>query len=216
MSDLGFSLLGLGGSGMVILAILYSAAIYRGTQQQKFSIFNHFISELGEMGISKGALVFNASLVIGGILLIPYIVYLGVLFQTLLGWLGVASGIITAGGVSAVGIFPMNNLKPHGHAAMTFFRGGLLMVLFFGLAILFQPTGIIVVPREAAFLSLVAMISFVTFLIMLSYKKERKQNENLDPGSQPERPLFWILPFLEWVVFFAIIFWCFGMAVLTL
>jgi hypothetical protein len=34
----------------------------------------------------------------------------------------------------------------------------------------------------------------------------------LDPEIVPERPLFWLLPFLEWLVFFATIFWLFGMA----
>ncbi len=216
MSEYGFNLLGVAGSGIVILAIFYSAWIYRGKNHQRYSILNHFISELGEVGISKGALLFNVSLVIGGILLLPFIFHLGLRFQSILGWLGVVAGIVTAGGVTAVGIFPMNNLKPHGHAAMAFFRGGLLMVLFFGLAILFQPAGEVVVPRETSILSLVALSSFGSFLYLLTRKKESKQEESLDPEVLPERPRFWILPFLEWLVFFSTIFWLLGLALLTL
>ena len=216
MSEHVLNLLGMAGSGIVILAIFYTAWIYRGKNLQRYSILNHFISELGEVGISKGALLFNVSLVIGGILLLPFIVHLGLLYKSILGWLGVVAGIVTAGGVTAVGFFPMNNLKPHGHAAMAFFRGGLLMVLFFGLAILFQPAGEVVVPRETSILSLVALASFGSFLYLLTSKKDSKQEESLDPEFLPERPRFWILPFLEWLVFFSTIFWLLGLALLTL
>lgn len=216
MSEYGFNLFGVGGSGIVIVAIFYSAWIYRGKIQQRFSILNHFISELGEIGVSKGAPLFNISLVIGGILLLPFIVHLGLRFHSILGWLGVLAGIVTAGGVTAVGIFPMNTQKPHGHAAMAFFRGGLLMVLFFGLAILLQPAGQFVVPRETAILSLVALASFGSFLYLLTRKRDKPIQESLDPQVVSERPRFWILAFLEWMVFFSTIFWLLGLALLAL
>lgn len=216
MSEYGFNLFGVGGSGIVIMAILYSAWIYRGKNQHRFSILNHFISELGEIGISKGALLFNTSLVIGGILLLPFIVHLGLRFHSILGWLGVVGGVVTACGVSAVGIFPMNTLKPHGHAAMAFFRGGLLMVFFFGLAILLQPAGHFVVPRETAILSLVALASFGSFLYLLTRKRDKPIQDSLDPQVVPEQPRFWTLAFLEWMVFFSTIFWLLGLALLVL
>jgi hypothetical protein len=34
----------------------------------------------------------------------------------------------------------------------------------------------------------------------------------LDPSVIPERPRFWGLPFMEWLVFFTTIFWLSGMA----
>ncbi len=126
---------------MVILAVFYPALVYRGKLGERYSLLNHFISELGEVGVSRAAWFFNAGLLLGGLVFLPYIIGLGISFGSLFGWLGTAAGIIAVLGVAAVGVFPMNNLKPHTIAAMTYFRAGLVMVFFFGLAILFQPAG---------------------------------------------------------------------------
>jgi hypothetical membrane protein len=210
-----FSLFGLGGTTIVILAILYSSIIYRGKRGERFSLANHFISELGEVGISRGAWAFNSGLILGGLCLLPFVIWLGTLFHSILGWLGMAAGIVAGLGVAAVGIFPMNNLKPHGHAAMTFFRGGLVMVIFFGLAILFQPAGQTVVPKWANILSILAVGAYTSFLSLLTGpKKDKQQWDSLDPEKEPDRPHFWLTPFLEWLVFFTTIFWLFGMAFL--
>src|SRR5512140_3634330 len=128
---------GFAGTGLIILAVLFPAQSYRGKRGERYSLFNHFISELGEVGVSSAAWVFNGGLLLGGLMLLPYTVGLGMAFNSLLGWVGTAAGIIAVLGVTAVGIFPMNNLKFHAIAAMTYFRAGLLMVLFYGLAILF-------------------------------------------------------------------------------
>ncbi len=97
-------------------------------------------------------------------------------------------------GVAAVGVFPMNNLKLHTIAAMTYFRAGLLMVLFFGLAILFQPAGKQIVPPAANLLSLLAFLAYGAFLMLPRLKKtEKKPADLLDPEQTPERPRIWAL-----------------------
>jgi hypothetical membrane protein len=165
------------------------------------------------VGVSRGARAFNAGLIVGGLLLLPFVIRLGIVLGSLLGWIGAFFGVIAALGVTAVGLFPMNNLKPHGRAAFTFFRGGLAMVLVFGLAILFQPAGRVMIPKVASLLSLLATIAFASFLFLPMIKKsDTKPTDVLDPEIIPERPRFWALPFLEWLVFFATIFWLFGMA----
>ncbi len=201
---------------VIVLGIIDAALQYRGKRQERYSLLNHFISELGEVGVSKRALIFNSSLFFGGLMLLPFVITLGITFQSILGWLGTVAGVIAVLGVAAVGIFPMNNLKPHGRAAMTFFRGGLVMVIFFGLAILFQPADRIVVPRLANILSILAIAAYGSFLGLLTGpKKEKTDWDNLDPEKKPERPRFWWVPFLEWMVFFTTIFWLFGMAFLV-
>ena len=128
------------GTGLMILAVFYPVLVYRGKHGEGYSPLNHFISELGEVGVSRAAWFFNTGLLLTGLVLLPYIVGLGITFGSLLGWLGTAAGIIALG-AAAVGVFPMNNLKPHATTAITYFRAGLVMVFFFGLAIFFQPSG---------------------------------------------------------------------------
>lgn len=206
---------GFAGTGLVILAVLYPTLVYRGKRGERYSLLNHFISELGEVGVSRTAGFFNTGLLLGGLILMPYIISLGISFDSLLGWLGTAAGIIAVLGVAAVGIFPMNNLKPHAIAAMTYFRAGLAMVFFFGLAILFQPAGKPVVPPAANLLSLLAFLAYAAFLFSPRVtKKEPKPINILDPEQTPERPRVWALPALEWVVFFSTIAWLLGVAFL--
>jgi hypothetical membrane protein len=208
--------IGLAGTVLVILAVFYPALVYRGKRGERYSPLNHFVSELGEVGVSYAARVFNTGLLFGGLLLLPYIIGLGISFGSLLGWLGTAAGIIAVLGVSAVGIFPMNNLKPHVIAAMTYFRAGLAMVLFFGLAILFQHAGKPVFPPLSAILSLLAILAYGAFLTLPRiFKKEQRPESSLDPEQLPERPRVWALATLEWLVFFSTIAWLFGMTFFT-
>lgn len=208
--------LGFAGPGAIALAIFYSALVYRGKRNERFSLLNHFISELGELGVSPAARLFNAGLVLGGLLLFPYILWLGFVFHNPAGWLGSAAGAVATLSVSAVGIFPMNQLSSHGKAAMTYFRAGLVMVAFFGLAILLQRSGTIVVPQAANWLSLVAVICYGAFLFWLTWtSRKEKPSDVLDPQQTPERPRVWLLPILEWAVFFSTIFWLFGVAFLV-
>jgi hypothetical membrane protein len=207
-----FPIFGLAGTGLVVLAIGTSSLRYQGRQGERFSLLNHFISELGEVGVSPAARFFNIGFVIGGLALLPYMVGLGLIFKSLPGWLGAITGIIAALGVSAVGIFPMNNIQAHSMAAMTYFRAGLVMVVFFGLAIVFQPEGNKLVPQAANLLSLLSFAAYTAFLLLLTIRQRKhKSDESLDPQVTPQRPRIWLLPILEWVVFFTTIIWLFGM-----
>lgn len=217
MSPSLFSCLVLTGTAVVVLAIVYAALGYRGKRGERYSLFNHFISELGEVGVSGRAWAFNLGMIVGGLLLLPFIIYLGMRLGSVLGWVGTAFGVLAALGVVAIGVFPMNNLEPHVKAAMTFFRSGLAMVIAFGLAIQFQPVGQITIPKTTNLLSLAAAAAFASFLLLPRLKKpETDPVETLDPQKIPQRPRFWALAFVEWLVFFATIFWLFGMAFLLL
>jgi hypothetical membrane protein len=210
-----FPILGFAGTGMVILAVFYPSLVYHGKRSERYSLLNHFISELGEVGISRAAWFFNSGLLLGGLTLLPYIIGLGIAFDSLPGWLGTSAGLVAVLGVAAVGVFPMNKLKPHTIAAMTYFRAGLAMVFFFGLAILFQSSGEPVVPPAANLLSLLAFLVYAAFLTLPGIKSGKEKPANpLDPEQTLERPRFWVLPALEWMVFFSTIAWLLGMAFL--
>jgi hypothetical membrane protein len=205
-------LFGFSGIGLILLAVIFPIFLYRGKRRERFSMLNHFISELGELGVSRAARIFNRGLLLAGLLMLPYVVGLGMAFGSLLGWLGTAAGIIAVLGVAAVGVFPMNNVQSHTTAAVIYFRSGLVMVFFFGLAIFFQPAGRAIIPQTANLLSLLAFLAYGAFLAWpLVRKKDQKPSEILDPQQEPERPRIWALPILEWLVFFSTMAWLFGM-----
>jgi hypothetical membrane protein len=210
-----FRIFGFSGTGLVTLVIICSALFYHGRQGECFSLRNHFISELGEVGISRAAWLFNLGLILSGLILLPYIISLGFVFTSPLGWLGTVLGLVAALAVSAVGIFPMNNLTSHSRAAMTYFRSGLVMIFFFGLAILFQPAGKQTIPQAANIFSLFAFAAYGAFLLRVSLKKTDQQSADT-PDMQPEweRSPVSITACLEWAVFFSTILWLFGMALL--
>jgi len=208
-----FFYLAMAGTCVAVLAVLYSALRYRGRAGERYSPLNHFISELGEAGVSRGAWAFNGGLVLTGLLLMPFVVHLGIVLGSVLGWIGAFFAAVAALGAAAVGIFPMNNLKPHVRAAMTFFYGGLAMVLTIGVAVLVQPAGRAVVHRFASLLSLLPALAFGSFLAQPRIVAPGVDLVSLlDPQITPERPRFWALPFMEWLVFFTTIFWLFSMA----
>jgi len=202
-----------------VLTVLLTSGIaalrYRGAQGERYSPLNHFVSELGELSVSDAARLFNLGLVIGGLLLIPFVTGLGWLLGSVLGWLGTLAGLVAALALVAVGVYPMDGLEKHALAAMTFFRAGLVMVLFFGLAIQLQPDGQAVVPKAANLLSLGAFISYASFLSLTRPKPEEDPESILDPEDETERPRVWLLPLVEWILFFATVFWVLGMALIT-
>lgn len=206
-------LFGLAGGLCILLGIISSSLRFHGRQAERYSFLNHFISELGEMGVSRSAWAFNLGLILGGLIFLPYLIGLGIAFKSLLAWLGVAAGVLAALGVAAVGIFPLNNLSAHTAAAMTYFRSGLAMIFFFGLAILLQPEGKILVPKTINLLSLAALIIYATFLVLLARVKPVDHPvEVLDPPMTPDRPRVWPLAVMEWAVFFVSILWLIGVA----
>jgi len=211
-----FSLLALVGTFVVVSAVTWSALKYRGKAGERYSVLNHFVSELGEWGVSRGAWAFNRGLVLGGILFLPFAARLGFVLGGALGWLGACFAAAASVGTVLVGIFPMNDLRRHIPAAMVFFYGGLGMAAAIGAAILAQPAGRGVVPRRASLLSLLAAAAFASFAVLPRILMPNLGRVSLlDPEVMPERPRFWILPFMEWMVFFTAVLWLLGMALLV-
>jgi hypothetical membrane protein len=208
---------GLVGSLVVMLAVVISALRYRGRRSESYSLFNHFISELGEVGVSCAAAVFNTGLILGGILLLPFILGLGLTLNNTSAYLGTAAGTGAAIFCTLVGVYPMNNLTPHIRAAVWFFRTGLLTLLFFSLAVLVQPASIRSIPLYTVVFGIIGVTCYAAFLILLMRKPAASDDSTvLDPEAVPERPRFWLSAMLEWAVFFTTIFWFLSMAVAIL
>ena len=78
-----YAYLRLAGATLVIFCSLVAALFYIGPDWEPYSLLNHFISELGEVGVFPLAWLFNLGLIAGGLLLIPFSLGLGL---SLGGW----------------------------------------------------------------------------------------------------------------------------------
>ena len=58
---------GLVGVTAISLGSIATAIAYSGKQGEAFNPLNHWVSELGELGVSELASVFNLSLIVGGV-----------------------------------------------------------------------------------------------------------------------------------------------------
>jgi hypothetical membrane protein len=204
---------GCAGGLAIILGSLAAGFAYCGKLGQRYSPLNHFISELGEIGVSRLAWAFNGGLILGGLLFIPESIGLGLLIPGVWSKLGMLAGCITALAVSLVGVFPMNNISPHIKAAMTNFRFGLVMVVCFSIAIGF-PTQTAVLPPLPRLFGLAGIPSILAYTYFLAYSKAMfaSSTDALSPLSK-ERPRVWRLAASEWAIFVTTIPWFIAVAV---
>ena len=205
-SPLLFQILAVIGSGAAILGSLAAALVYRGKRGERYSPLNHFISELGEVGVSRLAWSFNLGLIVCGLCVLPACLILGARLGGVLGWLGLLTGAVTAVSISGVGVFPMNNIKAHTAVAMTYFRLGMFMVLFFSLAIAFQPPGAQAISPWFALAGLPAVAAYATFLLISRPAKHAPEESPLDP-LDADRPRVWAMAAIEWSVFVTTVPW---------
>jgi hypothetical membrane protein len=202
-----FHWFGIAGSLLMVACVIVPMVAYVGTEGEHFSPLNHFISELGHVGVSRLAPVFNAGLVASGILYLPFTLGLGI---ALGGWwaaAGTVAGLVAAVAVACVGFFPMNNLPPHYAAAMTFFRSGLLTVLLSGIAIQRQRPGRHAVDRRANVASVAAVLAFAAFLLWIQVQPGGASD--FHNGLIATRPAIWPSAILEWSILVAMMAWFF-------
>jgi hypothetical membrane protein len=205
-----FGVLGVTGCLVIASGALTAALAYRGRRGERFSPLNHFISELGEVGVSANAHGFNASLVAGGLLMVPFFIGLGLLIPGIWAKLGMGTGAVAALSCMSVGLFPMNRRLPHNIAAATYFRSGLVTVLLFTAAIWLQNDER--VPRSLEAGGLVTAASYACFLFTGIRRFERARAESGSPvqtAGMEERPPLQAAPAAEWGVFLFTIGWVF-------
>src|SRR6187397_2081314 len=125
--------IGLTGAVVMTVTATITAIAYEGAAGERYSLLNHWVSELGEVANSELALVFNAGLVIGGLLLAAFMIGLGRVIGH--GWGGAIAVAGAVAGVSGalVGVFPMDQLRIHGLVALTFFLAGPIAIGLFTL-----------------------------------------------------------------------------------
>lgn len=195
------------GALSAVIGAVTAGLTYNGKQGETYSPLNHFISELGEVGVSRLAWAFNLGLIISGISLIGGSISLGLILPGFLAKIGMVLGIICSIALTFVGVYPMNNIEPHGRAAMTYFRAGLLMMITFNLAIALQPEETLVLPRLFGLAGLPAILSFAGFLILLGKRVHESEKEDPLAAETKERPKVWLMAIVEWSIFFTIVLW---------
>ena len=191
------------GSGIFLAFVLSSRIGYVGRAGESYSFLNHYISELGEVGVSHLAPLFNTGMILGGFVLIVFMVGLGMYIKNTTARIAMGVGVFSGVACMLVGFFPMNDLHAHSIVATSFFVSGMLMVAIFSVAIARQKEAKI--PKLFSIAGVVVVGVFIAFLLdsfVMGYGF----------GHGPLyvifiRPHIWWRTVLEWGVFFAMIGW---------
>jgi hypothetical membrane protein len=171
---------GLLGAATIGVCAFLAAVAYRGTAGEAYSPLNHFVSELGEPGVSALGFVFNAGLIVGGLCFGAFLLGLG---EARGGPLAAAYGVI--GGIAGlagalVGVFPVTQLQAHTLAAATYFNLGWISIALATLDVLLRPD-----PRFPGWLALPGFISVTLFLGFIAAYASRTQSggNGLEPPT---------------------------------
>jgi hypothetical membrane protein len=186
-----FPLWGLVASLVGLVFILTPQLFYEGAEGEAYSMFNHAVSELGELGVSEFAWMFNIGMVLAGILFIPFMIGLGLYIDNIISKITAIVGVYSAVSIVFVGIYPMNYLYEHSISAISFFLSGMIMTFLWGIAILVQKE-----VKIHKGLSLGGFINMTIFALFL-----------YGPfgGFGEPRPEFSMRITLEWAIYWAIV-----------
>jgi len=191
--------LGLAGATIIAGASTIAAIAYEGAQGQHYSLLNHWISELGEVAQSEAALVFNAGLIVAGPMLALFMIGLGRIISG--GWGGAiaVSGAIAGIGGMLVGVLPMDDLRTHALAALTFFFAAPVAIgLFTAWLVRERPED---VPRALAWPGILTVAFFVGFLTLLL------TGDTQSLAAPDDRVAVWPLVILEWLTLLGVLSW---------
>ncbi len=199
------SLCGILGPVVISLGIIIAGFSYLGIEGQTYNPLNHFVSELGEIGVSNAAWVFNAGLIGGGIFNALFMIYLAAQIKHWgrfpLGILGLSASVF--GGL--IGIYPMNFLKQHLFVALTFFDLGLAVALVYSIFILISNK-----HPFPKWLAVPGIINTVTFAVFILFPVDFDSGVDFQEGMAGllrNRPNLIPLALLEWVVILGIVAW---------
>lgn len=206
-----YPFLGIGGTALAGIAMAVTAATFTGARGEHYSFLNHFISELGQVGVSANAWLFNAGLIASGILFICFCIGLAMELRGAWAIIGAVAGSAAGAFCAGVGVFPMNHLSPHIFVAMWFFRFGLVTTLVFAIGVLAQRRGQSRIPKSASFFTLLAVAAYAGFLVLAWVGG----GSPLSPSTMAHRPTFWLLAISEWFVYWATIAWFLGVGILV-
>ncbi len=197
------------GAGMLAFVLIAAGCVisalgYTGTAGEPYSPLNHWISELGQEGVSARAPVFNGCLVLGGLAFVEFVAGLWRSSPSRLRWAFGPVGVLAGVGGLLVGVFPMNHPTQHVAAAAVFFNLGWVFVLLASAAFVRHPETRH--PRWLAGLGAVSVAMFIGFILSLAADPFSRQRM-ASTGPITGRPDVWIAPTLEWAALISIMVW---------
>lgn len=196
----GGALAGLAGASVIGVAAMVAALVYRGRDGQPYSPLNHWVSELGELGVSDLAGIFNLGLIVGGVCFASFMAALGWSRSGTLALLYVPVGVATGVAGSFAGVFPLNQLDEHGAAALGFFGLGWIAVGLASFDIHRRPERRF--PRWLAAVGALTVLSFAGFLLVFA---PLLNGTGFAPPAV--RPDAWIVTSLEWAALASLVLW---------
>ncbi len=186
---------------VLLSAIILTAIPFTGQQGETYSIFNHFISELGGRRYSELHHLYNSGLIITSLGFLFFAKGLSFFSSTRLSKWAVYIGIFSAILCVFVGLIPEDIRRPHLLIALAFFSCMALSTLLYSIDIIIHQKNRF--PLSAGIHGLSISALFVCFISM----PKDKMIEKFEKGPLFDRPEIWYLPFFEWLVFFAFISW---------
>lgn len=196
---------GLLGATTIIFSSLITALFYVGRTNERYNFANHYVSELGEIGVSDVPYIFNGGLILGAFLLTFFLLGIAWLMRS---WLGYGfAGLAMVTGVSGffVGIYPMSNIDLHITAAMTFFNTAQFAMLFFTVFVLFSKH-----PWFSKKLAIPGVITIFFFVIFLNMPSSFDGDLDLHTAMLNQlnnRPDIIPLAIFEWLIIAGLMTW---------
>ena len=170
-----------------------------GSEQQAYSIYNHFISELGWIDVSKHAMLFNGCLILSGVLFALFTYGVVAKFEGFWSRITCFLGVMSSLSLSFVGIFPVQSnllaLGLHLAVASVLFTSLYLTVLSIPLMIFFDKNQVI--PKAYLLVYLVVPLYFFLW-VNLDYDFELSAYLDHEEVMISNRPDIWFYPVLEW------------------
>ena len=193
------------GATVIVLSSLITAYFYQGRTNERYNFANHYVSELGEIGVSNIPFIFNGGLMIGALLLTIFMIGIAWLMPK---WIGlIFAGLALVTGISGffVGVYPMSNLSPHLTAAMTFFNTAQFAMLVFTIYVLFSKA-----PWFSKKLAVPGFITFIFFVIFLNMPSALNGDVDFKTAMRNQlynRPNIIPLALFEWLIIAGLMAW---------
>ncbi len=204
-----------GFAGVAILGICTYIAIvtFTGNRSEPYSIFNHYVSELGTITPPMGW-VFNLGLIIGVPAVLIFMEGTRSILKSRIAHTGRIFGIMTGIGGFFVGVFPGNiaTIVPHAIAAAVFFLGGGLAISLLSLALLKQADTRM--SKIVGYAGLIVLGIFIAFpIIAVMTTGGVTSFEKIIAYVTSDRPIFAADAFFEWLTLLSVVAWTFLAAI---